>query len=128
MKLLNLATVAASVGVLVAAAPGTAPSQHRAAGAAFSIHQIYNEQYSQIGRGPRALARTYKKYGVEMPRALVSTLEDISAKIAAKAGLSARAANDSTNGGKGMDAKKGEGDIKLTSHRRGTGYPRTLRH
>lgn len=103
MKLLGLAAAAASAGLVAAAPKGYKVST--LGGATFSVPQVYNDHYSQIGKGPRALAKIYQKYGMEMPAGLVSTLDVISKKIAAKYGadLAARAAaNDTAGTGKGL--------------------------
>ncbi|KAK1755330.1 putative endothiapepsin precursor protein [Echria macrotheca] len=112
MKLLSLATAAASAG-LVAAAPApvqvVSPDKFEISvlgGATFRIKQVYNEQFSQIGKGPRALAMTYQKFGLEMPSSLVNSLQAVAQKMAAAQGIIPKggikaAANDSVKAGQG---------------------------
>ncbi|KAK0618108.1 aspartic peptidase domain-containing protein [Bombardia bombarda] len=46
-------------------------------GSTFKISQVHNEKFSQVGKGPRALARVYHKYGLQLPPQLVAALEEI---------------------------------------------------
>jgi hypothetical protein len=84
MKFTALAFAASLVApALVAGAPRVVqvhPSDirpRRAGGSRFKLPQVYNENFKQHGKGPRALAKVYEKYGVEMPQELVQVLQKI---------------------------------------------------
>jgi len=114
MKLLGLATAAAASAGLVAAAPATvqvvSPDKFEISvlgGATFRVQQVYNEQFSQIGKGPRALAMTYQKFGLEMPSTLVNSLQMVAQQMASAQGIIPKggikaAANDSAKAGQGV--------------------------
>jgi len=85
----SVAAVAATAGL--AAASPVAVQVHpedlkvsTLGGATFRVRTVYNKDFSQIGKGPRALGRVYQKYGMEMPAELVATLHAIADKMAVK--------------------------------------------
>ncbi|KAK4128842.1 acid protease [Parathielavia appendiculata] len=84
MKLTALAFAASLAGpVLVAGAPRVVqvhPSDirpRRVGGARIKLPQVHNDNFRQHGKGPRALAKVYEKYGIEMPQELVVVLQKI---------------------------------------------------
>ncbi|KAL2199999.1 aspartic peptidase domain-containing protein [Corynascus similis CBS 632.67] len=68
---------------LVAAAPRVVkvdPSDikpRRLGGAKFKLGQIHNDLFRQHGRGPRALAKAYEKYNIELPPTLLEVVQKI---------------------------------------------------
>lgn len=83
----SIAAVAATAG-LAAASPVAVTVRAEdlkvstLGGATFRVRTVYNENYSPIGKGPRALARVHQKYGVGMSDGLVATLHTITEKMA----------------------------------------------
>lgn len=80
MKLAALAFAAS----LVAAAPRV-PQGHSAdilprkvGGTRIQLPQVHNDNFQQHGKGPRALAKVYEKYHVELPGDLLAVLEQLS--------------------------------------------------
>ncbi|KAK3341431.1 aspartic peptidase domain-containing protein [Lasiosphaeria hispida] len=123
MKLISLAATAASLlssAGLVEGAPRVvqvAPEDLAVStlgGATFRVPQVRNLQYSQIGKGPRALAKVYQKYGKPMPKTLVKVLEDISIKMSG--GLKPHFKNFGGNGTVASNdtATTGQGEVSAT--------------
>ncbi|AEO53939.1 hypothetical protein MYCTH_2295885 [Thermothelomyces thermophilus ATCC 42464] len=79
MKFAALALAAS----LVAAAPRVVkvdPSDikpRRLGGTKFKLGQIHNDLFRQHGRGPRALAKAYEKYNIELPPNLLEVVQRI---------------------------------------------------
>jgi hypothetical protein len=46
-------------------------------GSSFKLTQVHNDMYRQHGKGPRALAKVYQKYGLEMPATLRAVVSQI---------------------------------------------------
>lgn len=103
MKLASLATVAAALvapATLVAAAPRVVqvhPSDikvRNVGGSSFKLPQIHNDMFQQHGKGPRALAKVYEKYNMELPpnlRAVVrKILQELGIKIPHASGKGAQ--------------------------------------
>ncbi|KAK4216041.1 hypothetical protein QBC37DRAFT_106610 [Rhypophila decipiens] len=44
-------------------------------GKSFKVSQVYNTNFSQKGKGPRAVAKVYQKYGLDVPQNLVQILQ-----------------------------------------------------
>lgn len=80
---MKFATFAAFAASLVAAAPRVVqvhPSDirpRRLGGHKFKLPQIHNDMFRQHGRGPRALAKAYEKYDIELPTDLVEIVQKI---------------------------------------------------
>jgi hypothetical protein len=85
---LTTAAVAASIfssAGLVAAAPRVKIKSNSVSaleisvlgGTTFKINQKPNNHFQSHGRGPRALARAYQKYGVAIPEDLLQTVLEI---------------------------------------------------
>ncbi|KAL2161527.1 hypothetical protein VTH06DRAFT_8089 [Thermothelomyces fergusii] len=80
---MKLAAALALAASLVAAAPRVTqvdPSDlkpRRLGGTKFRLPQIHNHFFRQHGRGPRALAKAYEKYNVEMPPGLLAVIRKI---------------------------------------------------
>ncbi|KAL2017717.1 hypothetical protein VTK56DRAFT_1742 [Thermocarpiscus australiensis] len=92
MKFANLAVAAFVAPVaLVTAAPRVVQVQpsdikvKRAGGSAFKLAQVHNDLFIEHGKGPRALARVYQKYNIEMPQELVAVLRQIMADLGIQA-------------------------------------------
>lgn len=97
MKFASVTAVATSLiasATLVAGAPRVVQVQPRdlkvrkIGGSSFKLSQIHNDMFKQHGKGPRALAKIYEKYEVELPSDLVVLLQ----KIAQELGIGAVAA------------------------------------
>ena len=78
MKFAALALAAS----LVAAAPRVVhnPSDikpRRIGGGRIKIPQVHNHKFKQHGKGPRALAKVYRKFDIELPSDLVDVLQQI---------------------------------------------------
>ncbi|KAJ9151841.1 Asp-domain-containing protein [Pleurostoma richardsiae] len=106
MKFLSIAAVAASAlssaGGLVAAAPLSVVVEASKfeisvlGGATLKIPQVYNKGFIQVHRGPRALAKAYAKFGVQIPDELQQLLLEILAEL----GVNVKT-NQTTNAGQG---------------------------
>ncbi|KAK4145531.1 aspartic peptidase domain-containing protein [Dichotomopilus funicola] len=76
-------TALAFAASLVAAAPRVVQVQpsdikpRRIGGTRFKLPQVHNEVFHQHGKGPRALARVYQKYGLEVPTELLDVVQKI---------------------------------------------------
>lgn len=46
-------------------------------GKSFKVSQVYNSNFRQRGKGPRALAKVYQKYGLQMPQNLLDVLASL---------------------------------------------------
>ncbi|KAK3694056.1 aspartic peptidase domain-containing protein [Podospora appendiculata] len=86
MKLLSLAGVTASLlssAGLVNGAPRITVVHPKdftistLGGNTFKIAQVHNEKFNPVGKGPRALAKVYQKYGLDFPPELLAILEEI---------------------------------------------------
>jgi hypothetical protein len=82
MRLSYTTAVAASIlssAGLVAAAPRlNAPVEIAVlGGSTFRLHQKANPHFRAIGRGPRAIAKAYQKFGVAVPDSLLEVLLEI---------------------------------------------------
>ncbi|KAK3329691.1 aspartic peptidase domain-containing protein [Apodospora peruviana] len=84
MKFTGIAAAAASLlalADLVIGAPRVVvvnPSDFQIStlgGATFKISQVYNKKFRQLGRGPRAVAKVYQKFGLDFPPQLLEILE-----------------------------------------------------
>jgi hypothetical protein len=93
MKFTSLTTVATSLvasAALVAGAPRVVQVQPRdlkvrkIGGSSFKLPQIHNDMFKQHGKGPRALAKIYEKYHVELPSDLVDLLRKIAQELGIK--------------------------------------------
>jgi hypothetical protein len=76
MKLAALAFAAS----LVAAAPQAHSSDiaaRKVGGTRIKLPQVHNDNFQQHGKGPRALAKVYEKYHVELPGDLLAVLEQL---------------------------------------------------
>ncbi|KAH6650210.1 aspartic peptidase domain-containing protein [Chaetomium tenue] len=75
---------------LVAAAPRVVqvhPSDirpRRLGGNKFKLPQIHNDLFRQHGRGPRALAKAYEKYDIELPTDLIEVVQKILGELGIK--------------------------------------------
>ena len=97
MKFAGLAAVTSLVAsaALVAGAPRVVQVHprdlkiKRPGGSSFKLPQIHNNMFRQHGKGPRALARVYEKYDIQLPPELVDLvkkiLEDLGIELPAKA-------------------------------------------
>ncbi|GAB1310884.1 hypothetical protein MFIFM68171_01094 [Madurella fahalii] len=93
MKFASLAAVAASLvapATLVAAAPRVVqvhPSDikvRNVGGSSFKLPQIHNDMFKQHGKGPRALAKVYEKYNMELPPTLRAVVRKILQELGVK--------------------------------------------
>ena len=68
---------------LVAAAPRVVrvdPSDlkpRNIGGSRIKLPQVHNHKFKQHGKGPRALAKVYRKFNIELPQDLVDVLQQI---------------------------------------------------
>lgn len=86
MKFANLAVAVASLvapATLVAGAPRVVQAQpadlkpRKIGGSTFRLSQVHNDMFRQHGKGPRALAKAYEKYEIELPPTLLGVLRKI---------------------------------------------------
>ncbi len=83
MKFGSVAAAAASIlssAGLVTALVIVEPSNFEISilgGSTFRLQQQANENYNMVGRGPRALAKVYTKFGLQLPDELLLLLEEI---------------------------------------------------
>jgi hypothetical protein len=75
-------------------------------GNTFRLPQVYNENFIQAGRGPRAMAKAFAKFGAEIPPELLLILEELLAEL----GLSITGLGGHRNGtGSGSGRGSGSG-------------------
>ena len=112
MKFTSLAAAAATAG-LVAGAPRVVtvrPEDLRVStlgGSTFRVKQVHNQRFNLLGKGPRARAKAYQKYGMDIPAELLAVLDDIAAKLGVTPKVLSLAANG-TAGANGT-ASPGQG-------------------
>ena len=123
MKLLNIAAVAASIlsaGSQVEARVRTiiiTPDAFQIAvlgGQTFRVSQVPNAGFIPIGRGPRAMARAYSKYGITIPADLLLVLQEILLEL----GL--LRPNPNGQGGLGGAGRGGSGNSPVNTNLTGT--------
>lgn len=91
-------------------------------GKTFKVSQVYNNGFRQRGKGPRAVAKAYQKYGLEIPPQLLdilqSLLEDLGVEIqGVSGGGSGRNGKGNGNGNGpffGNDTGPGQGEVSAT--------------
>jgi hypothetical protein len=73
-------------------------------GSAIRLPQVYNENFSQLGRGPRSVGKAYQKFGVAFPDDLTSLLEEILAELRRGSGSKTNTTTNANQGawGKGL--------------------------
>lgn len=111
------ASILSSAG-LVGAAPKVKANSFAAleisvlGGSTFKLHQAPNPNFRALGRGPRALAKAYQKYGVSFP----DNLLEIVLEILKELGITTSGQGAGGAGSNGA-ASAGQGRFKLRSRR-----------
>lgn len=80
-------------------------------GSTFRVPQVHNENFVQHGRGPRAVAKTYQKYGVEIPDNLVTVLQNLVFTDMGGAGFSTESDPSGDPSGENSKANVGVGEV-----------------
>ncbi|KAK3941528.1 aspartic peptidase domain-containing protein [Diplogelasinospora grovesii] len=116
MKFFHHAAAAASLAGLAVAAPRVieiGPADFSISvlgGSTYKLPQVYNEHFRQVGKGPRAIAKVYQKFGIEFPPELLAILEQLLEELGitipgitngGKGGSGTTNSNVTTNAGQG---------------------------
>jgi hypothetical protein len=114
---LTTTAVAASIfssAALVAAAPRVKANSLAAleisvlGGSTFKLHQAPNPNFRALGKGPRALAKAYQKYGVAFPDNLLEVVLEILKEL----GIDVPDLNGGASDGNGT-SNAGQGEFNL---------------
>lgn len=109
MKVTSLTAVLASAG-LAAGAPRAERVRAQdikigtLGGATLRVRQVQNKHFNPVGRGPRDLANTYRKYGMEIPPNLLAMVNRVAQNPDVKSNTKATA-NKTAAGVEGTTAQ-----------------------
>ncbi|KAK3383831.1 aspartic peptidase domain-containing protein [Lasiosphaeria ovina] len=90
-------------------------------GSTFTLSQVHNSRFKQLGKGPRALAKVYAKFGLDFPPELLELLDALLIELGLKpkkAGGSGAGAgtyrNGTMNGGNQTLDDDSQGEVSAT--------------
>jgi len=95
MKVTSLTAVLASAAGLAAGAPQAERVRAQdikvstLGGTTLRVRQVENKHFNPVGQGPRALANTYRKYGMEIPPDLLAIVNRVAQNAGIKSNIKA---------------------------------------
>ncbi|KAK1829853.1 putative endothiapepsin precursor protein [Podospora conica] len=93
MKITSLTAVLASAGLAAGAPAERVRAQDikvsTLGGATLRVRQVQNKHFNPVGQGPRALANTYRKYGMEIPPDLLAIVTRVTENAGIKTNIKA---------------------------------------